>query len=167
MKSFRVRYRCVKKHNVVKWSMDWNILHFMFKNHMTRCTVVITALLVRDKSLEAPASVKRVYSYWSREPIMKWVTWQSQSIFRPTNDKNGDTSQVEAMSYIPLTVNLIATRLGLCGRLTTVRPFWIISDRLTISKSSVVRKNEEFMNKLTFRLVWVWNSKFHMCYKHV
>ena len=38
------------------------IKSFMFKKHITPCTVVITSLLVRDKALEAPASVKRVYS---------------------------------------------------------------------------------------------------------
>ena len=32
----------------------------MFNKHITACTVVITSLLVRDKPLEASASVKRV-----------------------------------------------------------------------------------------------------------
>ena len=33
----------------------------MFKKHIKPCTVVITSLPVRDKPLEAPSSVKRVY----------------------------------------------------------------------------------------------------------
>ena len=50
-----------KYHNAGKWSMDEKILRFMFKNVLTHCTTVITSLLVRDKPLWAPASVKRVY----------------------------------------------------------------------------------------------------------
>ena len=34
---------------------------FYVQKHITPCTVVITSLLVRDKPLEAPASVKQVY----------------------------------------------------------------------------------------------------------
>ena len=34
---------------------------FYVQKHITSCTVVITSRLVRDKPLEAPASVKRVY----------------------------------------------------------------------------------------------------------
>ena len=34
---------------------------FYVQKHITPCTVVITSLVVRDKPLEAPASVKRVY----------------------------------------------------------------------------------------------------------
>ena len=36
-------------------------LCFIFNEHITRCTVVITSLLDRDKPLEAPASLKQVY----------------------------------------------------------------------------------------------------------
>ena len=41
-----------KYHNVGKWSVQ---------KHITPCTVVITSLLVCDKQLGAPPSVKRVY----------------------------------------------------------------------------------------------------------
>ena len=49
-------------------------------------------------------------SHWSREPTMQWRTWQSQSIFRPTNHKSA--GHVSFPTDSP-----IATRLGLCSSL--------------------------------------------------
>ena len=56
---------------------------------------------------------------WSREPIMQWGTRQSQSIFRPTNDKS-----VMPTNWRPCRLphsqsynTPIATRLGLCSSL--------------------------------------------------
>ena len=40
---------------------------FYVKKHATTCTVVISSLLVRDKPLGSPASVKRVYS----DPVIR------------------------------------------------------------------------------------------------
>ena len=57
------------------------ILRFMFKNiyHLGTTVVVITSLLVRDKPLGSPASVKRVYFF--RMMYLSW--WFSRS---PCND---------------------------------------------------------------------------------
>ena len=40
---------------------------FYVQKHITPCTVVITSLLVRDKPLGVPASMKRVYSVTNRK----------------------------------------------------------------------------------------------------
>ena len=45
-------------------------------------------------------------SHWSRGHIMQWGSKQSQSIFRPTNHKNVDASQMEAVSHTQLTLLL-------------------------------------------------------------
>ena len=47
---------------------------FYVQNHITPSTVVITSLLVRDKPLRAPASVKRVYwhSWWRHQMPRDW-----------------------------------------------------------------------------------------------
>ena len=55
---------------------------FYVQKHITPWTVVISSLLVREKALGAPASVKRVYSPWliknvvvipSRQGITHWL----------------------------------------------------------------------------------------------
>ena len=50
---------------------------FYAQNHITLCTVVITSLLVRDKPLGVPASVKRVY--W--DTIMAAHMYNRDSIY--------------------------------------------------------------------------------------
>ena len=50
---------------------------FFVQNHITLCTVVITSLLVRDKPLGVPASVKRVY--W--DTIMAAHMYNRDSIY--------------------------------------------------------------------------------------
>ena len=47
----------------------------MFNKHITPCTVFITSLLVRDKPLEVPASVKRVY--YIEYEMWNEITFQS------------------------------------------------------------------------------------------
>ena len=61
MKSMGVCYWCVKIPQC--WYMEHGLkdIAFYFQKHITPCTVVITSLLVRDKPLGSPASVKQVY----------------------------------------------------------------------------------------------------------
>ena len=71
-KSLRVRYRCVKIPQCGLMEHELKDIAFYVQTHITRCAVVITSVLVRDKPLGSPASVKRVYyrgskaSYWMR-----------------------------------------------------------------------------------------------------
>ena len=50
---------------------------FCVQKHVTHCTVVITSLLVRDKPLGAPASVKQVYwttvGFMDSAPLSCWI----------------------------------------------------------------------------------------------
>ena len=45
----------------------------MLKKHITPCTVVITSLLVREKPLGAPPSVKRVYGRQFYIMAVQWI----------------------------------------------------------------------------------------------
>ena len=57
---------------------------FYVQKHITPCTVVITSLLVHDKPLGAPASVKRVYTV---SLIICWNTFKtSLTMFDTDND---------------------------------------------------------------------------------
>ena len=59
-KSLGVLYRCVKIPQCGYMEYALKDIAFYVQKHITPCTVVLTSVLVRDKPLEAPASVKRV-----------------------------------------------------------------------------------------------------------
>ena len=59
--SLGIRYRCVKIPQCGYIEHGLKDIAFNVQKHITLCTVVVTSLLVRDKPLKAPASVKRVY----------------------------------------------------------------------------------------------------------
>ena len=71
-KPLGVRYQCIKIPEC-GWMEHGLKDIFYVQKHMTSCTVVITSLLVRDKPLGLPASVKRVYSAWH---VYIWRGWK-------------------------------------------------------------------------------------------
>ena len=78
---------------------------FYVQKHITHPTVVITSLLVRDKPLEAPASVKRVYSsnrgisYFASEVFL--VTF----IFHKCHQTQAVSTEIEHLSNIDVIFN--------------------------------------------------------------
>ena len=56
---------------------------FYVQKHITPCTVVKTSLLVRDKPLGAPASVKRVYfTYLTRTKNKSKSKLEQENVFK-------------------------------------------------------------------------------------
>ena len=72
-KSLGVRYRCVKIAQCGWMEHGFKDIAFYVQKHITPCTIVITSLLVRDKPLGSPASVKGVY--WFHTHVSSIVLW--------------------------------------------------------------------------------------------
>ena len=96
--------------------MDLKILRFYVQKHITPCTIVITSLLVRDKPLGSPASVKGVY--WFHTHVSSIVLWAP----RAAEDAGSQHDDVIKWKHFPRKLAICAGNSPVPGEFPTQRP---------------------------------------------